>query len=260
MELAVHLRSPERPTSTGTAAPPVLLLHGFTSSAETDFGATGLIDALVRSGRTAIAVDLPGHGESPGLGGDAEGRADAVVGAILAAADKAADRAVDGALSEDGRAPGRDRRFDVIGYSLGSRLAWELPLACTRVRRMVLGGLSPFEPFAGLDFVALERALAGAAPADPMLGMIAGMIGAPGQRPESLLHLMRGLASTPFSPAAGVPAVPTLLVAGDADPMTQGIEEVAAGLADGGLVRVPGDHPGALASAEFRDAALRFLA
>ena len=39
---------------------------------------------------------------------------------------------------------------DVIGYSLGARLAWS-PAATGRVGRLVLGGLSPTDPIAGVD-------------------------------------------------------------------------------------------------------------
>jgi pimeloyl-ACP methyl ester carboxylesterase len=58
--------------------------------------------------------------------------------------------------------------IDVVGYSLGARLAWALAgHPAVAVRRLVLGGLSPMEPFAMVDLPAARTALAGGpAPAD----------------------------------------------------------------------------------------------
>lgn len=239
-----------------TALPPVLLLHGFAGSGDEDFVSTGWPEALAAARRSAEVVDLPGHGSSPAASGDAA----TTSGVVHALANVLAD--LDGG---DG--------VDVIGYSLGARLAWELPAATGRVRRLVLGGLSPFEPFAAVDVDAVAvaagfgggaasggRAVSGGEPGeDPLTRMMAAMVSAPGRDTASLLALMAGLASQPFDPAAGGPTVPTLLAAGADDPMTTGLEAVASALPDATFVRVPGDHRGALDSAEFRAAAIRFL-
>ena len=227
-----------------TGLPPVLLLHGFASSAAADFG--DYADALAAAGREAYLVDLPGHGDSPAVPGADAGRTSAVVTAV----------------ADVIRSIGADR-VDVIGYSLGARLAWELPAATGRVRRLVLGGLSPFEPFAGVDVVAVARAVDGEPPADPFAGMMAGMVSGAGRDTDSLLALIAGLGSEPFAPegpAASRPDVPTLFAAGSDDPMTQGLDGLTAVIPDARLVRVPGDHLGALHSPEFREAALTFLA
>lgn len=224
--------------------PPVVLLHGFASSAAEDFIATGWPEALNAAGRSVIAVDLPAHGENAAITAAAEATTSAVIAAILDTVSSVA--------------PGS--AFDLIGYSLGARLAWELPTASPRVRRMVLGGISPFEPFTAVDPVELEAVLGGADPANPLVGMMAHMISAPGRDTASLAQLIPGLASEPFAPQAAPPQVPTLLVAGSADQMTQGIEGLAEVLPQGSLTQVPGDHRGALDSPEFRAAAIRFLA
>lgn len=238
-------RSFSAPAST---LPPVVLLHGFAASGDEDFIATGWPESLVAAGRSVEVVDLPGHGRSDAVSGDA-----ATTAAVVAA--------LAGVLAELDAGDG----VDVVGYSLGARLAWELPGATGRVRRLVLGGLSPFEPFAAVDVDAIARAAGGASAAadpgaDPLVGMMAAMVSAPGRDTASLLALMAGLGSQPFDPAAGVPAVPTLVAAGGDDVMTSGLEAVAATLPDAVFVRVPGDHRGALDSTEFRDAAIRFLA
>jgi len=219
-------------------------MHGFASSSAEDFG--DWADALAAGGRDAYLVDLPGHGGSPAVPGAGAGTTSAVVAALADVV-----RAIDA------------EHVDVIGYSLGARLAWELPAATGRVRRLVLGGLSPFEPFAGVDIVAVARAVDGEPPADPFVGMMAGMVSGAGRDTDSLLALMAGLGSEPFAPedpASSRPDVPTLLVAGADDPMTQGLEGLTAVVPDARLVRVPGDHLGALHSPAFREAALTFLA
>ncbi|MFJ3391749.1 alpha/beta fold hydrolase [Leifsonia aquatica] len=242
--LAVRRLAAPTGSASATALPPVLLVHGFASSSAEDFG--DWADALAAGGRDAYLVDLPGHGGSPAVPGADAGTTSAVVAALADVV-----RAIDA------------ERVDVIGYSLGARLAWELPAATGRVRRLVLGGLSPLEPFAGVDIVAIARAVDGEPPADPFVGMMAGMVSGAGRDTDSLLALMAGLGSEPFAPedpAASRPDVPTLLVAGTDDPMTQGLEGLSAVIPDARLVRVPGDHLGALHSSAFREAALTFLA
>lgn len=239
MHLATH-----RLGATKSTLPPIVLIHGFASSAIEDFIAPGWGDTLAQAGRTAIAVDLPGHGDSPAISGPEQASTSAVVAAIL---DAAASTLPDGDI-------------DVIGYSLGGRLGWELPGSSDRVRRIVLGGTSPFEPFAAVDPTELTAVLGGAAPTNPLIDMMVGMISTPGRDTASLAQLIPGLASEPFSPAEGGPRVPTLLVAGSEDQMTQGVEGLAEGLPLATLTRVPGDHRGALDSPEFRAAAIAFLA
>lgn len=238
MPLSTH----RSPATTGTL-PPVLLVHGFASNAAADYVDTGWLAALHAAGRTAVAIDLPGHGDSPSVESPEHATTSAVVAAILDAAE----------------ASFPEGKFDVIGYSLGGRLSWELPTASPRIRRLVLGGVSPFEPFAAIAPGEIETALAGGDSGNPLAQMMAGMISSPGRDTASLSRLIAGLASEPFQPETGGPAVPTLLVAGDDDPLTGGIESLATAIPNGSLVRVPGDHRGALDSAEFRAAAIAFL-
>lgn len=237
MPLATHLFPTE------STAPPVILLHGFASSAAEDFISTGWIEALHAAGRETIAIDLPGHGESPAVASAAEATTSAIVHAIVAAIDAVAPAGP----------------IDIIGYSLGARLAWDLPHHSTHIRRLVLGGASPFEPFAAVDPAELEAALRGGEPTTPLAGMMAGLISAPGRDTASLARLIPGLASEPFTPKEHAPDAPTLLVAGSSDQMTQGIEALLPFLPHGSLSHVPGDHRGALDSAEFRSCAIDFL-
>lgn len=103
--------------------PPLLLLHGFTGSAA---AWAPLVPALAGQARV-IAVDLPGHGRT-----DAPGDPGAYAWAPTL------DRL--GTLLDALGAP----QADVLGYSMGGRLALGLALAQPRrVRRLVLEGASP---------------------------------------------------------------------------------------------------------------------
>ncbi|HTX27226.1 MAG TPA: alpha/beta fold hydrolase [Streptosporangiaceae bacterium] len=46
-------------------ASPVLLVHGFASSAEHNWRQPGWLDLLAEAGRDTVAVDLLGHGHAP---------------------------------------------------------------------------------------------------------------------------------------------------------------------------------------------------
>ncbi|MGJ4842902.1 alpha/beta fold hydrolase [Leifsonia sp. Le1] len=277
IEGPLAVRTTVASAASGDHLPPVILLHGFASSGDDDFTATGWPRTFADAGHTTHVIDLPGHGHSPAVTDAASGTTTSVVGAIVSAIE---------ALGAD--------QVDVVAYSLGARLAWELPAASTgRVRRMVLGGLSPFEPFTAVDLDALRRltgvgmdaAAASSAPSigveldaaatstgtstsitktttpatDPLTGMMAAMVSAPGADTASLVALIAGLGSEPFAPESGAPDVPVLFVAGSEDPMAGGIGQLVAAVPGAAIVRVPGDHRGALDSAEFRAAAVAFL-
>jgi pimeloyl-ACP methyl ester carboxylesterase len=219
---------------------PVLLIHGFASTASADW--PGLTDRLAAAGRTVVTVDLPGHGASPDPDGPARtSTVVAALGEIVA---------------------GLGDRVDVVGYSLGARLAWELPAGTGRVRRLVLGGLSPAEPFGAVNLAAARAWIAGGpAPADPLTALIAGLTRLPGNRTDALLTVVEGLAAEPFDPASAGPGpVPALFVIGSADPMAAGSAGLAGRFPAASVATVPGDHLGALHSAEFAATVTAFLA
>jgi pimeloyl-ACP methyl ester carboxylesterase len=234
----------DRTVPVGEASgPTVVLIHGFASTAARDWPADRWAAPFAAAGRETIAVHLPAHGSGPAItsaeGGTTRHVLDQLAATVLTSA------------------PGE---VDVIGYSLGARLAWDLASGPVPVRRLVLGGLSPIEPFGAVDLVAARAFLAGGpAPADPLTTIIAGMCSADGQDGGSLLNLVEGMAREPFDSTAAPPAVPTLLVAGADDPMAQGIEGLAAHVAGARVARVPGDHLEALTGQEFRATAADFL-
>lgn len=112
------------PRAQGSGAPPaLLLLHGFTGSART----WEPFFPRFAAGRRVIAVDLLGHGGSDAPRDPARYDMPHVVADLLALLD---------ALGE--------LRIDVLGYSMGGRVALHLALADPeRVRRLALVGASP---------------------------------------------------------------------------------------------------------------------
>ena len=215
----------------------MLLVHGLDHSARLDWVEPGWPAALAAAGRGALAVDLPGHGSCP-LARPGAISVNAIVAALLATIE---------ATGEE--------QIDVVGYSLGARLVW--PLAATgRVRRLVLGGLNPNDPMAGLDLGLLAALVRGEAePSQPKLARLAGLI-ARAPDPESMLRLVEALSTDLFDPAVDVPTVPTLLIAGAED---RPLDQLAARLPAAVHLVVPGDHRGALRSPDFRAAVLDFI-
>ncbi len=113
----------ERPArrTRGRAARPLVLLHGFTGSAASWEG----VRAAFRTSRRVVALDLPGHGATvvaPGFDHSLARTADLVAAAMDALGIAAAD---------------------VIGYSMGGRIALQLALAHgSRVAHLVLESAS----------------------------------------------------------------------------------------------------------------------
>lgn len=240
-ELAVDAFTPERPVE----APPVLLVHGFGSSGRADWSETGMVAALTGAGRSVLVPDLRGHGRS--------------------SAPAAAEEATAGALAEDLLAVLRSagaETVDVVAYSLGARVVWELAaLWPGSVGRAVLGGLSPGEPFTAVDVPALHAAVAdGAEPGDPFTAAVAGMVRSHGDAAPGLALCVEGLRSTPFEPTAWGGGTAPVLVVGEDDMLVRGTEDLAGVLAAAELVRVAGDHQQVLRGAEFRHTVLRVLA
>jgi len=54
-------------TTSHSSGRPVLLIHGFGSSTDSQWRQTGWVGDLEAAGRTVIGVDLPGHGASKDL-------------------------------------------------------------------------------------------------------------------------------------------------------------------------------------------------
>jgi pimeloyl-ACP methyl ester carboxylesterase len=219
--------------------PPVLLVHGFASSAEHNWRRPGWLDLLADCGRETIAIDLPGHGTAPKPANPASYQK---VEAHVAAA-------------VEGREP-----LDAIGFSAGAhvllRLAADQPgtfrrLALLGIGRGVLETADP-EP--------VVATLIGEPDPENVTGMVFRRLadGLGNDRAALIAFLRRP--QRPLTPAdlARV-AAQVLVVLGDHDPAGPGDGLVAA-LPDARLVMLRGvDHFGTPADVRCMQAVLGFL-
>ncbi|MDX2158731.1 MAG: alpha/beta hydrolase [Hyphomicrobiaceae bacterium] len=119
---------------------PILLIHGFASSARINWVDTGWVRHLVAQGRRVVAIDNRGHGESEKL------HDPSLYGGPRMAED--ARRLLDHLAIA---------RADVMGYSMGARITAFLALAHPeRVRSAILAGLggNMVRPMAGTGPIA----------------------------------------------------------------------------------------------------------
>jgi pimeloyl-ACP methyl ester carboxylesterase len=219
--------------------PPVLLVHGFASSAEHNWRLPGWLDLLADCGRETIAVDLPGHGTAP------------------KPADPAGYQGVEAhvAAAVQGREP-----LDAIGFSAGAhvllRLAADQPGTFRRLALLGIGRgvLEPADP----------EPIVAALTSEPDPENVTGKVfrrladGLGNDRDALVAFLRRP--QRPLTPAdLGRVTAHVLVVLGDQDPASPGDGLVAA-LPDARLVTLRGvDHFGTPADVRCMQAVLGFL-
>jgi pimeloyl-ACP methyl ester carboxylesterase len=219
---------------------PVLLLHGFTTSAERTWREPGWIDLLKDAGRQVIAPDLLGHGGAP-------------------KPHDPADYADVEQIIEDLLPP---EPVDAIGYSAGARIVLVLASAHPeRFGRLVVAGVGKtlFEPREG--GVKILDALQGKeGTEDDMVAQhFKSMAQGDGNDPLALAAFIQRR-----QPRLGLEEValitnPTLVVIGDKDFAGPG-EPLAEALPNGELLTLPGvDHFGLPKAFPFIERALDFL-
>lgn len=227
---------------------PVVLVHGFASNKEVNWAAPSWMTTLTRAGRRAIALDNRGHGASTKLYDPA-----AYHSAIMAEDVRALlDHLV---LS----------RADVMGYSMGARIAAFLALAhADRVRAVVLGGLG----IRLVEGVGLPDSIADALEAPSLADVTdptAYMFRAFAEQTKSDLHAlaacMRGSRQTLSRAEAGRITVPLLVAVGDKDQVAGSPEALAALIPGARALSIPGrDHMLAVGDRLFKSAVLDFFA
>lgn len=254
-QLYVEVHDP----ATDAGLRPVLLIHGFSSSSKLNWEDTGWLAAFLEAGRRVITVDLPGHGRS-GAPEDLDSYTPSRIRAdLLQIVFDAGVRPV----HEGDPASG----VDVVGYSLGSRLAWEFGATQPElVHRMVLGGPNIADPLAAFDLIGAQRYLADGTPIadESTAGLLKMAMLLPSNNIFALLSLVEAIKAEPFDPAEAVPHMPMLLVAGDKDERATTMAQLAelgrrAGSMAEQLVLPGRNHTNAITSRAFKQGAISFL-
>ena len=227
------------------AGRPVVLLHGFLSSAKRNWFDPGLAQALADAGHRVIAPDCRGHGESDAPEDPAAWPPDVM----------AAD--VEALIAHLGL-----EDYDLAGYSMGGRTAARVMVRGARPRRCVLGGMGDEGIMrAGPRAEAFEDAIRhGECAADPAMGRaIHKAMAAQGLKPAAMLGVLAAFAPTTESELAGVPT-PTLAILGEDDHDNGSAERLARIMPACRALTLPGDHASVVATTAFREALVGFLA
>lgn len=222
---------------------PVVLLHGWGGSFDATFAASGWLDRLATARRDVIAMNLPGHGD------------------LVASQEPAFYGDLTASLLE--QLP--DGRVDLVGYSLGAKIALSLAVRHPeRIGRVVLGGLgdNAFAPEPIGE--ALAQALDDGTTDDTPIH-IAALIRyseKSGSYPRALAAVLRRPANPKLTEfALSAVQAPMLLVNGYADAIALPDTKLQAAMKRLRTLHLPGiDHLSLPACVAFQDAAISFLA
>jgi pimeloyl-ACP methyl ester carboxylesterase len=227
---------------------PIVLIHGFASNKEVNWVLPAWVTTLTRAGRRVIALDNRGHGQSTKLYEPA-----AYHSAIMAQDVRA--------LLDHLALP----RADIMGYSMGARIAAFLALADPRrVRAAVLGGLGIHL----VEGVGLPETIALALEA-PTLADVTKPTGfmfrSFAEQTKSdlraLAACMRGSRQTLSAAEVGRIAAPLLVAVGSKDRIAGSPQALAALIPGARALEIHGrDHMLAVGDRAFKQGVLEFLA
>jgi pimeloyl-ACP methyl ester carboxylesterase len=230
--------------------PPVVLHHGFVASADANWVATGVADALTTAGRRVIAPDARGHGRSekphdPDRYGEDRMARDLAV--LLDTIDV--------------------QQIDLVGYSMGAIVSLLLASTDERVRRLVIGGVgSGVIECGGVDRRAVPNdaivealTIADASKLEvPEAVAFRQLADALGADREALAAQARSVYRGEI--ALGRISAPTLLLAGETDPLAIRPRVLADAIPEATLEMLTGNHIEALGDPRFRKSIVNFLA
>jgi pimeloyl-ACP methyl ester carboxylesterase len=228
--------------------PPILLIHGFSSNLKVNWVNPGWVDTLVKAGRRVIAFDNRGHGRS-----DKPHEVAAYRVAVMAEDARNLLDHLDIA------------RADVMGYSMGARIATMLALTHPeRVKSLILGGLGygivtgvgPWGP--------VVDALRSEAPdtiTDPVGQMFRKFADQTGSDRVALAACMQATRQPISADDLSTLRVPTLIAVGEADEIAGSAGDLAAIIPGAEVLDIPKrDHMLAVGDKVYKAGALEFLA
>ena len=226
---------------------PILLVHGFASNAHVNWVDTGWVRHLERDGRRVIAIDNRGHGRSAKLT-----RPEDYSGPIMA---EDCRRLLDHLAIP---------KADVMGYSMGARIAAFLALAHPgRVRSVIFAGLggNMVRPMAGTGPIA---AALEAPSIDDVKNATARTFRAFAEQTKSDLRALAACIRSSRAPitAADVAriACPVLVAVGETDVIAGRPGDLAALIPGAEALVIPGrDHMKAVGDRVYKEAVVSFL-
>lgn len=232
-----------------SSARPVVLHHGFVADANANWSVPGIVDRLIAAGHRVVAPDARGHGASqkphdPARYGEANMARDlAVLVETIGASE-----------------------IDLVGYSMGAVVALIYASGASGVRRLVVGGVgSGVVECGGVDrrAVSNETIMEALSSEDPD-ALEAPEAIAFRRLADALGADRRALLAQAASIHRGGVALerisaPTLVLAGDADPLAVRPEVLVAAIPDARLQIVAGDHISALGDPSFARSIVDFL-
>jgi pimeloyl-ACP methyl ester carboxylesterase len=227
---------------------PIVLVHGFASTAQVNWVHPGWVTTLTRAGRRVIALDNRGHGASSKLYDPAAYHSARMADDVRALLDHLGIN-----------------RADVMGYSMGARITAFFALAHpARLRRAVLGGLGMHL----VEGVGLPEEIAEALEA-PSLADVHDPTGrtfrAFAEQTESdlvaLAACIRGSRQVLTRAEVAQINAPVLVAVGSKDKVAGSAPELTALLPAGRALDIPGrDHMLAVGDRVFKEGVLSFLA
>jgi pimeloyl-ACP methyl ester carboxylesterase len=227
---------------------PILLIHGFASNHRINWINPRWVETLTQAGRRVVAFDNRGHGQSEKLHAPSDYHADLMT---KDAANLLAHLGVESA--------------DVMGYSMGARIASFLALAePSRVRSLVLGGLGDRLVRDGGLPEAIAEALE--APSldslvDPTQRLFRGFAEQTKSDRAALAACVRGSRRNLTRAEAARITQPTLVAVGERDTLAGDPAKLVALFPRAELLVIPGrDHNLAVGDKAFKAGALDFLA
>ncbi len=227
---------------------PILLIHGFASNHRINWINPRWVETLTKAGRRVVAFDNRGHGASEKLYSPSEYHSELMAG----------DAANLLAFLEIERA-------DVMGYSMGARIASFLALSKPDlVRSLILGGLGDrLVHGAGLPEGVAEAMEAPSLESlsDPTQRMFRAFADQTKSDRAALAACIRGSRQSLTPAEAGRITQPTLIAVGTRDAVAGDPHALAALLPRGTAFDIPGrDHNLAVGDKAYKAAALDFLA
>jgi pimeloyl-ACP methyl ester carboxylesterase len=227
---------------------PILLIHGFASNHRMNWVGPRWVETLTGAGRRVIAFDNRGHGQSEKLYAPADYHLDLMI------------RDASNLLAHLGV-----ERADVMGYSMGARIASFLALAePTLVRALILGGLSDrLVRDGGLSETIAEALEAPSLDSlvDPTQRLFRGFAEQTKSDRAALAACVRGSRRSLTLEEAARINQPTLVAVGERDALAGDPSKLVALLPRGEALMIPGrDHNLAVGDKTFKAGALDFLA